>query len=75
MKITGTRSYIKVGIEDKIVEIKGELLVDGFIAYKDSIKHWEPPYESEKIDDLEKQKIVNMVINETKNSHLVITFE
>jgi hypothetical protein len=75
MKITGTRSYIKVEIEDKIVKIKGELLIGGFIAYKDSIKNWEPPYESEKIDDLEKQKIVNMVINETKNSHLVITFE
>lgn len=75
MKITGTRSYIKVEIGGKIVKIKGELLIGGFVAYKDSIKKWEPPYESEGIDDLEKQKIVNMVIDETKNSHLVITFE
>jgi len=33
MKITGTRSYIKVEIEGKVVEIKGELLVRSFIAY------------------------------------------
>lgn len=75
MKITGTRSYIKVEIGDKIVKIKGELLIGGFVAYKNSIKNWEPPYESEKIDDLLKQKIIDMVINETQNSHLVITFE
>ena len=75
MKITGTRSYIKVEIDGKVVEIKGELLVGSFIAYKDTIKNWEHPYESEKIDDAMKQKIIEMVVNETKNSHLVITFE
>ncbi|WP_196594981.1 Imm74 family immunity protein [Pectinatus frisingensis] len=75
MKITGTRSYIKIEFEEKVIKIKGELLVGGFVAYKDSIKNWEPPHESEKIDDLEKQRIIDMVINETKNSHLVITFE
>lgn len=75
MKITGTRSYIKVEIEGKVVEIKGELLVGSFIAYKDTIKNWNPPYESEEIDDAMKQKIIEMVVNKTKKSHLVITFE
>ncbi|MGL5258016.1 MAG: Imm74 family immunity protein [Proteocatella sp.] len=75
MKITGTRSYIKVEIEGKVVEIKGELLVGSFIAYKDTIESWEPPYELEKIDDVMKQKIIKMVINKTKDAYLVITFE
>lgn len=75
MKITGTRSYIKVEIEGKVIKIEGELLVGGFVAYKDTIKKWEPPYECEIIDDVLKQKIIEMVVNETQDSHLIITFE
>ena len=66
MKITGTMSYIKVEIEGKIVKIQGEMIVGGFVAFKNTIKNWEPPYDNE---------IIDKVTNETKNSHLVITFE
>lgn len=75
MKITGTKSYVKVEFEEKVIKIKGELLVGGFVAYIDSIEKWESPYGAEKIDELEKQRIMDMVINETKDSHFVITFE
>lgn len=75
MNITGTMSYIKVQLDGKVVKIDGEMIVGGFIAFKDSISKWEPPYEDEIIDDNTKQEIIDGVINQTKNSHLVITFE
>ena len=46
MKITGTSSYIKVEIDNKMVKIKGEMIVGGFLAYSDSIKNWESPHDN-----------------------------
>lgn len=75
MKITGTRSYIKVEIGGKVVKIEGEMIIGGFVACKNTIKNWEPPYNNEIISDEMKQEIIDKVIDKTKNSHLVITFE
>ena len=75
MNITGTMSYIKVEIEGKTVKIQGEKVIGGFIAFKNTIKNWEPPYENEIIDEKLKQEIIQKVSDKTKNSHLVITFE
>lgn len=75
MKITGTMSYIKVEINGKTVKIEGEKVIGGFIAFKNTIRNWEPPYENEVIDENLKEEIMKRVTNETKNSHLVITFE
>jgi len=75
MKITGTSSYIDVEIDGKTVQIEGELLIGGFVAYKDTIKHWEPPYEHIEITDKEKEDIIKRVTDYTKNSHFVVEFE
>lgn len=75
MNIIGTMSYIKVEIEGKTVKIEGEKVIGGFIAFKNTIKNWEPPYENEIIDEKLKQEIIQKVSDKTKNSHLVITFE
>ena len=75
MKITGTRSYIKVEINGKTVKIEGEKIIGGFIAFKNTIRNWEPPYENEVIDENVKQEIMKRVTDETKNSHLEINFE
>lgn len=75
IKITGTSSYIRVQINDRTVRIDGEMLVGGFLAYSDSIKKWEPPYEHEKIDDQMKQGIIETVQKETENSLFKIVFE
>ena len=68
-------SYIKVEIQGKTVKIEGEKVIGGFIAFKNTIKNWEPPYENEIIDEKLKQEIIQKVSDKTKNSHLVITFE
>ena len=44
MKITGTMSYIKVEIDEKVVKIDGEMIVGGFVAFKNTIKKWESPF-------------------------------
>ncbi|WP_040214615.1 Imm74 family immunity protein [Clostridium polynesiense] len=75
MKITGTMSYIKVEIDEKVVKIEGEKIIGGFVAFKDTMKNWESPHDDDVIDDKLKQEIIDRVTNETKNSHLVITFE
>ena len=68
-------SYIKVEINGKTVKIEGEKIIGGFIAFKNTIRNWEPPYENEVIDENLKQEIMKKVTDETKNSHLEITFE
>ncbi len=75
MKITGTRSYIQIEIDGKVVKVEGEMLIGGFAAEKDSMKHWEPPYEKEWLSEKEKQDIMEQVTETTKGSHMVITFE
>lgn len=75
MKITGTSSYITVEIDNKIVKIQGEMLVNGFLAYSDTIKHWEPPYEHLIIDCQSKREIIDAVMNESKGSHFKIEFD
>lgn len=75
MKITGTRSYIKVDLDDKTVKIQGEMIIGGFVADKDTIKNWEPPYEHIPISEEEKEDIIKRVIEYTKNSHFVVEFE
>ncbi|MBU3102435.1 hypothetical protein KPL44_24715 [Clostridium sp. DSM 17811] len=68
-------SYIKVEIDEKVVKIEGEMIVGRFVALKNTIRNWEPPHNNEVIDDKMKDEIIDKVINKTKNSHLVITFE
>ncbi len=74
MKITGKRSYIKVELDGKVVKIDGEMVVGGFVASKNSITYWEVP-ENNEIDEETKKNIIEKVVQETKDSHLVITFE
>jgi len=75
MKITGTRSYIDVEIDGKTVQIEGELLKGRFVAYKDTIRHWEPPFEHIMIGEKEKAEIISRVIQETRDSNFKIEFE
>lgn len=75
MKIFGTSSYIIVESQQRTVKIQGEMVVNGFVAYEDTIKHWEAPYDDIEIDEATKAKIISEVINETKNSNFVIQFE
>lgn len=75
MEITGTPSYIKVQINDKTVKIEGEMLVDGFLAYSNTINKRESPYNDLIIDDKTKVEIINAIINRTCDSIYKIVFD
>ena len=74
VKIKGTRNYIDVYINKKVVRIYGEMIVGGFIAFIDSIKSWSIPKDVI-ITEKEKEEIISRVIAKSKNSHMVIKFE
>jgi len=57
MKITGTRSYILIEFNDRIVRIEGELTINtAFYASVASIKNWEPPYDKFAVTEQEKKR-------------------
>ncbi len=77
MKVTGIkgkRDYIDVYFGERVVRIGGELVIGGFIAVANTIKQWKIP-EGEPISESEKKEIMDAVIEKTKGSHIVITFE
>ena len=75
MILGGTNSYIRVELFGKIVKIQGELLMNGFIAYKKSITKWESPNDNETIDDKTKELIIQHVFEESQKADFKIEFE
>lgn len=71
MKITGTSSYIKVrDFEGKNMVIEGEMIVNGFVAYKSSMTHWEEPYRHLIVSEEDRERLIKAVTEKvrTKNS-------
>ncbi len=77
MKITGTRSYIIVETDGKSLKIEGELTTTpAFYADKDSIVHWESPYDNIRISDEEKMALIDKIIEEgSKEGNVKIIFD
>lgn len=74
MKITGTRTYIDVEDEGRVIRIQGEMIIGGFVAHKKSMTKWKVP-ENEPVTEEEKTTIIDKVTKKTHGSHMVITFE
>lgn len=76
IKITGTNTYMDVEIDDKKVRIHGELVVDGFVAFKESMKEWTVP-EHVKLTEEDKAMIIQKVTEDCQKStsHMKIRFE
>ncbi|MFD1739546.1 Imm74 family immunity protein [Bacillus salitolerans] len=76
MKITGTSSYIKVDdFEGKSMVIEGELIVNGFVAYKSSMTHWEGPNRHLIVSDEDRDRLIKAIVEESKNKGFSIEFE
>ena len=74
MKITGTNSYIKVELDGKIYKIDGEMIVGGFVAYKDTMVLIEKDEEIA-VDEESKLEIIQKVSIEAKDPARKIIFE
>ncbi|MFT4146920.1 MAG: Imm74 family immunity protein [Mobilitalea sp.] len=75
MILGGTNSYVRVELNGKIVKIEGELLANGFLAYKNTIRKWESPHENEVIDQATKDLIIQHVLEESQKANFKIEFE
>ena len=70
VKIKGTRDDIDVTIDGRVVRIDGELIIGGFVAYKDSITEWLKP-KGVNITEEEKEDIIKQVTEKTKDSEFM----
>jgi len=80
MIIEISRSHIKMKIREKTITIDGEAYLRGhgspdFVAYSNSIVHWDPPNDNEKIDDQTKIKILEKLKNEMNKRKMTIEIE
>ncbi|WP_027084137.1 Imm74 family immunity protein [Cohnella panacarvi] len=76
MKIIGTSSYIKIqDFVGKSMIIEGEMIVNGFVAYKSSMTHWEEPNRHIIVSDEDRERLIKAVVEESKNKGFSIEFE
>jgi len=76
MIITGTRSYIIVEIDGKVMKIDGELTTTPiFYADINSIDHWEEPYNKVKLTKMQKTNLIERITKESnKVGNIKIVF-
>lgn len=55
--------------------IEGEMIVNGFIAYKNSMTHWEEPNKNLIVTTEERDRLIKAVIDESKKKGFAIEFE
>ena len=60
MKITGSMNYVKFDLENGyVVKAEGEMLIGKkFVAYRDTMKFWEPPHEHEELLEEQIESII-----------------
>ncbi len=75
LKITGTLSYVKIEYDGKIIKVQGEMIVGGFIAYKNTMKTWEPPHQNELFNEDIKCKLISAVKDYCKDREFTVDFE
>lgn len=77
MKITGSMNYVKFDLENGyVVKAEGEMLVGRkFVAYKDTMKTWEPPHENEELHEEHIKSIIQEVQKSMNENTVQIMFE
>ena len=81
MIIDSTPSRIRLQVGQKTVTIHGEaagLGVSGkpyFVVYSNSIKHWDPPHESDVISEESKNSILQTLLKDSKESNFPVEIE
>lgn len=72
--ITGTSSYTEIEFDDKKAKFEGELLINGFLAYKDSLKVFDN--KGQLLDAaIFKEDIIKSVLSENRKTKFQIHFE
>lgn len=77
MKIAGSMNYVKFDLENGyVVKAEGEMLVGKkFVAYRDTMKSWEPPHEHEELLEEQIESIIQEVQRNMNENTVQIVFE
>lgn len=75
MKITGKSNYVKIEYNGKTVKADGEMVVEGFVAYKNTMKSWEPPHETDPFTEDDKAELITAVDDYCKDKEFRVFFE
>ena len=77
MKITGSMNYVKFDLENGyVVRAEGEMLVGKkFVAYRDTMKFWEPPHEQKECLEEQIECIIQEVKRNMNENTVQIDFE
>lgn len=76
MKITGTRSSLKIEIDNKVLLITGELTTTpAFYADINSIKFWQTPNGDIPISNEERELLIVQIADEGKRKSMPIFFD
>ena len=77
MKIIGSMNYVRFDLENGyVIKAEGEMLVGRkFVAYRDTMKKWEPPHENEKISKEQIKIIIQEVQKSMDENTVQIIFE
>jgi hypothetical protein len=73
MKITGTKSYIKVEYKGRTAWFNGELGMPGFYAIASSMR-WLPPFDKNPVTEAERTAVMKAVTEEVKNNKYKVFF-
>ena len=77
MKITGSMNYVNFDLENGyVVKAVGEMIVGyKFVAYRDTMKFWEPPHEHEELLEEQIESIIQEVQRNMNENTVQIVFE
>ena len=77
MKIAGSMNYVKFDLENGyVIKAEGEMLVGKkFVAYRDTMKFWEPPHEHEELLEEQIESIIQEVQRNMNENTVQIVFE
>lgn len=80
MVIEWTRGHILIQLDDKFVTVYGEGLIAEpgevcYVVYLNSIKNYNAPNQSERIEDYDNQRIINIIESYAKGKDMKIEFE
>ena len=77
MKIAGSMNYVKFDLENGyVIKAEGEMLIGKkFVAYRDTMKFWEPPHEHEELLEEQIESIIQEVQRNMNENTVQIVFE
>lgn len=74
-EIKGTSSYVKIKFDDKLAIFEGELLTNGFLAYKNTVKVFDSENKEIFLSENDSENLIKESLKESKKNKFNLIFE